>query len=200
MPAVTAKITCVFILACLLCSCASTGVVRSSLDKDRPLTEKFDADDARITVESMADSMMSFPPVVEILVVRRPVLDLEPVKNSTMDHIDTIAITQALRTRLLRSGKFRFKDRSTSGTDIEIMIEESELGLVERSKAVRAGNQSATELYLYGRISQDRKTSGRRVDQYYSIILNLKDLRSGELIWSEQKEIRKEKNRPLFVG
>jgi uncharacterized protein (TIGR02722 family) len=183
------------LVALTLTGCASTGVQRTSLDRERPLSEKFDADDARLTVEMMVDSMLQFEPVIALTQNGRPVLDLAEIQNRTMDHIDTRALTTSMRTRLLRTGKFRFTDRATSKTDIQIMGEQNELGLVDRQAAVKPGSQSAIELYLYGEISQDRKTSGRLVDQYYKINMSLKDLNSGELIWTDEQEIRKEMKR-----
>lgn len=181
-----------------LMGCASTGVQRTSPDRERPLTEKFDPDDARKTVEFMVDSMLSFEPVIELTQGHRPVLDLADMQNRTMEHIDTRALTTSLRTRLLRSGKFRFTDRATSKTDIQIMNEQNELGLVDRSDAVKPGSQSAIELYLSGEISQMRSQNGRYIDQYYLIMMTLKDLGSGEIIWTDEQPIRKERKRSVL--
>jgi len=178
-----------------LTGCASTGVQRTTLDRERPLSEKFDPDDARLTVEMMVDSMLQFEPVVELTRNDRPVLDLADIQNRTMEHIDTRALSTSMRTRLLRTGKFRFTDRATSNTDITIMNEQNELGLVNRQDAVKPGSQSAIQLYLSGEISQMRTTTGSRIDQYYKIMMTLKDLSSGEIIWTDEQEIRKEKKR-----
>jgi uncharacterized protein (TIGR02722 family) len=178
--------------------CASTGVQRIGPDRERPLTYKFEADDARQTVEKMVDSMLVFPPLVERCAGSRPVVDVASLKNGTMQHIDTVSLTDSIRTKLIRSGKFRFKDRSTAGTDVTVINEENELGLVDASRAVKAGQQIATELYLYGNISEIKQTAGRLIDQYYKITLNMKDLRTGEILWSDEQEIRKEQKRPLI--
>jgi uncharacterized protein (TIGR02722 family) len=178
--------------------CASTGIVTAPLDRDRRVTERLSPDDARRTVEFMVDSMLSFGPLIELTATSRPVLDVDQIQNRTMEHIDTVSLTDSIRTRLIRSGKFRFKDRATSDTDIKILNEENELGLVKSDKAVKAGSQIATELYLYGAITQMRTEAGRLVDQYYKITLNLKSLKQGEIIWTDEKEIRNERKRPLI--
>lgn len=178
--------------------CASTGAQYTNLDRERPLTERFDPTDARRVVEAMVDDMLSFEPLVAITQTGRPVLDVGKLQNKTEEHIDVTSLTDSIRTKLIRSGKFRFKDRSSSSTDIEIMNEENELGLVDSSKAVKAGNQIATGYYLYGAISQQRTTTGRLIDQYYKITLNLKDISSGEIIWTDEQEIRKERKRAVL--
>lgn len=186
------------LVAFLVAGCASTGVRQVGVDRERPLTERFDPDDARRTVEAMVDSMLSFGPVVEITQEHRPVLDLQPIQNRTMEHIDTRALTTSIRTRLLRTGLFRFTDQTTRAMDIDEMNQQRDLGLVDSSQAVRPGQQSAFEYYLYGEISQQRTVAGRVVDQYYKINMSLQDLRTGELIWSDEQEIRKERRRSTF--
>lgn len=186
----------------LLTGCASTGVQHSSPTRERPLTEKFDPDDAQRTVEFMVDSMLQFGPVVQLTQAGRPVLDLDSIQNRTMEHIDTRELLTSLRTRLLRTGLFRFKDRATTTTDITIMNEENELGLVDRRQAVKPGSQSATQLYLSGEISQKRTQGTQRdrrlIEQYYYIMLTLKDLSSGEIIWTDEQRIKKERTRPIL--
>jgi len=182
----------------LLSGCTTTGAYNAPLDSERPLTTGFDPDDARRTVEAMVDSMLVFPPVVDMISQRRPVLDVASVQNRTMQTIDTRSLTDSIRTRLIRSGKFRFKDRSTAGDDITIMNEENELGLVDQSQAVKAGQQIATELYLYGAMVEMKARSGRVTDVYYKITMNLKDLTTGEIVWTDEKEIRKGSVRPKF--
>ncbi|HMP72485.1 MAG TPA: penicillin-binding protein activator LpoB [Kiritimatiellia bacterium] len=185
-------------VAVFAAGCASTGVTRGSLDRERAITERFDPDDARRTVEFMVDDMLQFGPVVELTMSHRPVLDLQPLQNRTMEHIDTRALTTAMRTRLLRSGKFRFVDQTTAGMDIDAMTMQRELGLVDPNQAVRPGQQTAFEMYLYGEISQMRTTAGRTIDQYYMINMSLQDLRTGEIVWTSDQEIRKERTRSRF--
>lgn len=175
----------------LLAGCASTGIQRTDVNRERPLTTKFEADDARITVEKMVDSMMSYGPVVQMTTAGRPVLDVAYLQNRTMQQIDTVSLTDSMRTRLLRSGKFRFKDRSTSSTDLQIINEENEAGLVNKNNALKPGAQIATELYLYGAIMEMFTEQGRTKERYYKITMNLKDLKSGEIIWTDEQEIRK---------
>lgn len=198
MKSLPIRLSLAMLAVVLTAGCASTGVQRTSLDRNRPLSERFDPDDARKTVEFMVDSMLQFAPVVELAEAGRPVLDIAPMQNRTREHIDTRALTTSIRTKLLRTGLFRFKDRASSATDIEIMNEEAELGLVNRQDVVRAGSQSATELYLSGELMDMRTQAGRRIDQYYYIMMTLKDLRSGEIIWTDEQEIRKERTRSIL--
>ena len=176
--------------------CATTPAVREvALDRS-PITHKIEPQDVRRTVEKMAESLISAPGVREAVGGNRPVLDVEPLKNRTTQHVDMVSITDSLRMQLLRSGLFRFVDKSTSGTDIEFMDAQAQLGLTDPSKAIRAGQQSAAQMYLTGALTEIKNQVGRTVDQYYKFSMILKDLRSGEIVWADEREIRKESVRP----
>jgi PBP1b-binding outer membrane lipoprotein LpoB len=71
------------------------------------------------------------------------------------------------------------------------------LGLVDASKAVKAGSQTALDMYLTGALSEIKNTSGRTTDQYYKFSMILKDLKSGEIVWADEQEIRKASTKPV---
>ncbi len=182
-------------LAAGLTGCSTTPRVRE-VELDRaPVTSRLEAQDFRRTAEKMVDSLLVSEGVAEVTGGKRPVLDIEPVKNRTTQHFDVVSITDSIRTQLLRSGKFRFVDKSTSGTDIEFMDAQANLGLTAPGQAVRAGQQSAAQLYLYGAVTEHKTQVGNTIDRYYKFTLNLKDLTSGELVWADEKEIRKTNER-----
>jgi uncharacterized protein (TIGR02722 family) len=174
-----------------LTGCVSTPRVRE-VELDRaPVTSRLEAQDFRRTAEKMVESLLVSEGVQEVTGGKRPVLDIESIKNRTTQHFDVVSITDSIRTQLLRSGKFRFVDKSTSGTDIEFMDAQANLGLTDPSKAIQPGKQSAAQLYLYGAVTEHKTQVGNTTDRYYKFTLNLKDLASGELVWADEKEIRK---------
>ena len=112
--------------------------------------------------------------------------------------VDMQSITDSVRMRLIRSRLFRFVDRSTSGADITIMDEQAQLGLTDRRKAIRPGQQSAAQMYLTGSLTDMVTRVGRVTDHYYKFTMVLKDLRTGEIVWTDEQEIRKVANRPML--
>jgi uncharacterized protein (TIGR02722 family) len=184
--------------AVFLTGCASMPTVSETPLDRNPSTSKIEAQDVRRTVEKMAESLISAPGVKEMTGGKRPVLDIEPLQNRTMQHIDMVSVTDSLRMQLLRSGLFRFVDKSTAGTDIEFMDAQANLGLTDSKKAVRAGQQSAAQMYLTGALTEIKNTVGRTTDQYYKFSMILKDLRTGELVWADEQEIRKQSVKSRF--
>lgn len=189
----------------LLCGAAlftgcTTTVKEVPLDRTAATT-KIEPQDIRRTVEKMVDSLLVAPGVKEFVADRRPVLDIEPMQNRTTQHIDMLSLTESVRMQLLRSGMFRFVDRSAAGTaatDIERINQENMLGLVDSSKAVKAGQQTALDMYLTGTLSEIKNVTGRTTDQYYKFSMILKDLRTGELVWADEQEIRKAGTKPVI--
>jgi penicillin-binding protein activator len=188
-----------FCAAAIFSGCATT-IKEVPLDRTAAST-KLEPQDIRRTVEKMVESLLVAPGVKEFVSNRRPVLDVEPMKNRTAQHVDMLSLTESVRMQLLRSGMFRFVDRSSTGTaatDIERINQENMLGLVDSSKAVKAGSQTALDMYLTGSLSEIKNVEGRTTDQYYKFSMILKDLKSGEIVWADEQEIRKEKTRPLI--
>lgn len=152
--------------------------------------------------KTMTQSLLTFPPVVQVTTERRPVLVVEKVKNKTTQHIDTESVTDSIRTRLIRSGKFRFLDKSTDGQTIDEIRRQQEQGLTRQDQAAEFGTQEAAEYILTANLSEieQRKEEfwNKKKMVYYKFTMNLKNLRSGILEWADEKEIAKLKSDPRF--
>ena len=194
--------------AAILCGCAMTA---RETQLDRPaMSAKLEPQDVRRTVEKMVDSMITDADVIKEVGGNKPVLDITGIKNRSTMHIDMNMITSSIRTKLIRSRLFRFVDRSTAADDLQFMNDQALNGLTDQRKAVRAGQQSAAQMYLYGELSEMRQdvddttenwtdiTFTSSTDRYYKFNLNLKDLRTGEIIWTDEQEIRKDQKRRVF--
>ena len=184
-----------------MCTGCATGhgpVYVGNPDDVRPLTTKIEPQDVRVTVEKMTESLLSDPGVLDATKGARPILDIEPMKNKTQMIVDMKSITDSIRMRLIRSRQFRFVDRSTSGADITIMDEQAQLGLTDRRKAIRPGQQSAAQMYLTGELTEMTQTDGRTLHRSYKFSMILKDLLSGEIVWADENPISKVTHRSVF--
>jgi hypothetical protein len=181
--------------------CASTPVVSyGDVTAMQTVSTDFSSSDLQQIAGTMVDSLLIFPEVVEVANQRRPVLLVEVVKNKTMQHIDTESVTDTIRTKLIRSGKFRFIDRTTDDAAVNEIKTQQNSGLVDKAKSVAVGQQYGAEYILTGNISEIEQSSNRVRDVYYKFTLNLKNLTTGILEWSDEKEIRKTAKRRAFGG
>ena len=161
-------------------------------------TTGFGSTDLQQIAEKMVDSVLTFPPVMEITAKRRPVMFVDTIKNKTTEHIDTESITDTISTKLLRSGKFRFVDMTKVAAVKQQLDYQSDSGMVNQNAAMKMGQQVGAEYMLYGNLSSIVKRNSSRKDVYYKFTLKLMHLQSGIVEWSDEKEIRKSKEKSLF--
>lgn len=183
-------------MAAMLCGCATTTARETQLDR-KAMTAALEPQDVRRTVEKMVDSMLQDEYIATIN-GERPVLDISGIKNRSSMHIDMASITDSIRAKLLRSRRFRFMDRTTAADDLEFMNDQALNGLTDQTKAIQAGQQLAAQMYLYGSLTEMRQQVNGVTDRYYKFTLTLKDLRTGELVWSDEQEIRKQQEKSTF--
>jgi uncharacterized protein (TIGR02722 family) len=192
-----------------LSGCAATTHYGDS-GSATPVSTEFGSSDLQQIAEAMVKSMITFPPMVELTTGNRPVVSVDKVKNKTMQHIDTESITDSIRTKLIRSGKFRFIDRTTDAQAVEELKIQHESGLVDPKNAVKFGGQLGAEFLLTANISEIKQQAGsttdiyskftKTTDVYYKFTMSLKNLKTGELVWSDEKEIRKVFKRGIIGG
>ena len=178
--------------AALFVSGCATTIDYGDPTSSKPLSTDFGSSDLQQIANSMVDSMLASAPLPAD--GSRPVLIIDPVKNKTMQHIDTESITDSIRTRLIRSGRFTFQDRTTEASlQQELAYQQS-----AAANPVQFGQQVAAEYMLTANLSEIEQKFGRVTDVYYKFTLNLRNLRTGTLDWADEKEIRKTKVRPIF--
>jgi len=184
----------------LLTGCAGPQVRYGDAGSAKPISTEFGSADLQQIADSMVDSLLIFPPIVELTTAKRPVISVDRVKNKTMQHIDTESITDSIRAKLIKSGKFRFIDRTTDAQTIEEIKTQQDSGLVDKSTAVDFGKQIGAEFLLTANFSEIKQKAGSVTDVYYKFTMSLKNLKTGILEWSDEKEIRKVFKKSMFGG
>lgn len=185
------------VVATILTGCSTMEARETQLDR-RAMSAALEPQDVRRTVEKMVDSMLSDQDFITEIGGKRPVLDIARIQNRSTMHLDMTSISDSIRTKLVRSRKFRFLDRTTSADDLQFMNDQALNGMTDQSKAVRAGQQSAAQMYLYGALTEMRQQVNGVTDRYFKFTLNLKDLKSGEIVWTDEQEIRKEQTKSVM--
>jgi len=188
----------VSVLAVTLAGCAGNKVKYGDAGAVETTTTDFGSTDLQQMAEKMVDSLLTFPPIVEVTGKRRPVMFVDTIKNKTTEHIDTESITDTVSSRLLRSGKFRFVDMTKVAAVKEQLEYQTESGMVNPAAATQMGKQIGAEFMLYGNLSSIVKKSSDSKDVYYKFTMKLMNLETGILEWSDEKEIRKTKEKSLF--
>ena len=175
----------------LLSGC-STEVSYGDAKETETVTVEYGSTDLQSLASKMARSLADSPAVKEASANGRPVLFVDSIRNKSSEHIDTEALTDSMRTQLLRSGKFRFVDMSKVQSIKDQLEYQQQSGMVNPAAMVRLGKQTGAQYMLYGNLASIVKDNGKVKDVFYQLTMNLMALESGVLIWADQQEIRKQ--------
>ena len=153
------------------------------------LTADFGSSDLQATAEKMTQSLLETRYISKAQ--QPPKVRLRDVKNQTYEHIDTKAITDKIRIKLLNSGAVRFlADKS----NLDQVNDERDLTETSTKKtSVKAMTNS--DYIITGTVRSIKKATKDVQDVYYNISLELVDPQSGEILWADEKEIRKTTNK-----
>ena len=180
------------LLAAALVSGCSTEVSYGDAKATETVSVDYGSTDFQSMSRKMVQSLIDNPVMTEISSTGRPVLFVDSIRNKTSEHIDTEALTDTMRTQLLRSGKVRFVDMSKVAAVKEQLEYQQAAGMVDPASMVRMGKQTGAQYMLYGNLASIVKDNGKVKDVFYQLTMNLMDLKSGELVWADQQEIRKQ--------
>jgi uncharacterized protein (TIGR02722 family) len=184
------------VIPAVLAGCGGGNVSYGDADAVETMTVDFGSTDLQMIAAKMVDSLLVHPVLSD---GARPVVAVSQVRNKTAEHIDVKAVTDKIRTALVRSGKVRFAAREIN-EELLSELEYQQSGFVKPETARKLGEQTGVQYLLFGEVMSITKKAGRKQDVYYKITLNLADVQSGIIEWADEKEIRKGAKKPLVGG
>jgi uncharacterized protein (TIGR02722 family) len=196
----------------LVSTAACSSVAYDDPDKVETLTIDFGSTDLQTMAADMVNSLNSAPQLAYFdnptkTSDKRVIMYMGDVANRTSEHIDTQGITDAIRSSLLQGGKFRFVASQQGQGEIGEQVRfQQGSGRVDPAQARAFGKQLGAEALLYGTLRSIEKTKGRTLegglmkkeDVYYQFVLECVNIETGEIIWSNIKDIRKGEKRGIF--
>lgn len=172
--------------------CGPKAFVKGDYDSDveskNLLTDEWSETDMQQTVKAMVGSLVVHPVVAEAK--KRPVVMVTQLQNKTSEHIDTQSIMDMVRVELMKTGKLSFVDKEAR-QDIDQEYEYQNSGRVANETKKGPGGQVGADFIVNGRIDSIIQEAGKQKTVYYKITLNLTNLKSGVIEWTDQKQIRK---------
>ena len=199
-------------LSSLLFLGACTSVQYDDPDKVETLTIDFGSTDLKTLAAAMVDSMLAAPALAYLDTEgkgddKRIIVYTAGVNNRTSEHIDTTGITDSIRTSLLKSGRFRLAASQQGQDDVGEQVRfQQGSGRVDPTQAKAFGKQIGADVVLLGNLRSIEKGKPRSVesggtkkdDVWYQFVLELTNIETGEVIWMEEKDIRKTKKTSIF--
>jgi len=157
------------------------------------VTNEFGSTDLQAIAETMTKSLLQSPALSEAK--KRPLITMSEVKNKTSEYIDTKSITDTIRTQLTKSGVVKFAVDLSEMQNQTDELNRQNSGLYKKNSAKKVGQMTGADFRIDGSITSIVKKSSSLKDVYYKFSLNLVDVESGVLEWSDEKEIRKTSKR-----
>lgn len=160
----------------------------------------YDFSDKNKIVDGLVTPLLAAP---AFPVQKKPIVIVYPVINETSEHISTGGITDAIRMKLIQSGKLRFiNERQRENIQRETGYQNS--GYVDPAMRVEQGRQLGAEYILSGTLRSIKKTQPKqwRLNKkeriYYSLDITMTDLKSGEIVYAGQVELAREASKPII--
>lgn len=152
------------------------------------LDDKFNENDMQLISNQLVDSLVKFDKIASA--TQKPVVMVGKVRNRTSEHIDVKSLTDKIRTALIKSGKFKFSDKEAR----DELAEEYEYQsgkFVDKKSAKGPGKQVGVDYLITGDIASNVQEVGDDKIVYYKVTLNLNNLETNIIEWSDDKEVRK---------
>lgn len=181
-------------------------------NKVENLTIDWGSTDLQSLAGGMIDSMIASPALSYLEQAhkgddKKIIAFLGGIDNRTSEHIDTIAIMDKIKVALLKSGKFRMSASPQGQDEVAEQVRfQQGSGRVDPDTARAFGKQLGADVVVYGRLYSIDKHKGRSVesggvkkdDVYYQFVLECANIDTAEVIWADEKELRKTERTGLF--
>lgn len=172
-------------------SCGPKAFVKGTYDdteRENLLNDSWSETDMQNAVKSLVESMMKHPVIVRAKTP--PLVMVTNLQNKTSEHIDTQSVMDMVRVELMRSGQVEFIDKEAR-QDIADEYNYQNSGMVSEETKKGPGGQAAADFIINGRLDSIVQEVGKDKTVYYKLTLNLTNLKTTRIAWTDQKQIRK---------
>lgn len=160
------------------------------------LSDKFVESDLQIIADRLTESFLSGELIAGQK--RKPAIIMSLFTNATDEHIDILSLTNKMRTQLMKSGRFIFlNERLRKHLAAEYEYQAS--GYVSPETAKMKGRQIGADWLISGHISSIKQPVGRKEIVYYKTTIEVTDLETSEILWTDEVEIKKAFTRKKVV-
>lgn len=202
-----AAVLSIFVMVSIMAGCTATTrdldpYLEPETDKKLHYDETYDFSDKKIIVNKLTASLIDETkknPKFD----NKPVLIVYNVANRTSEHINTSLITDDIRQNLINDKRFRFLNE-TQRENIQKELDFQKGGAMDEATRIQHGRQVGADFILSGTLYSIEKEEPRQVRvkrksyRYYKLHLQLTDLETGLIEWTDSVEIARESAKPII--
>lgn len=179
--------------------CGPSAFVKGDYDdvqNENNLNDGWSETDMQKVVQDLVNGMIASPSIS--LSKRPPIVMVTKLQNKTTEHIDTQNIMDMVRVELQRGGRVSFVDKEAR-EDVAEEYNYQNSGAVSEQTKKGPGGQVGADFIVNGRLDSIVQEAGKDKSVYYKVTLNLTNLHTNLVVWSDYKQLRK-KYRKRSVG
>ena len=188
-------ISTIFLSSIQLIGCGSSVYVPST--STTQIDDKYSDTDLRIMAQTMYQSIMDRLSSIRTNNQKPYVIAFLQIQNQTSEYINTDAIADKLQIQLIKAGSLRFVDRSRI-KDITAQFDLSASGIMNPETVKKAGRVLGNDYFLVGELSSINKQDRSSSLTYYRLSMRLIDSETDEIVWADESEIKKQKNKSFI--
>lgn len=171
--------------------CGPKAFVKGQYDdvnRENLMNDQWSETDMQKAVQDLVGSLLNSPVINGSK--KMPIVMVTNLQNKTSEHIDTQSIMDMVRVELMQSGKVAFIDKEAR-QDIADEYNYQNSGMVEDASKKGPGGQIGADFIINGRLDSIVQEVGKDKSVYYKLTLNMTNLKTSMIQWTNQKQIRK---------
>ncbi|ANH77630.1 penicillin-binding protein activator LpoB [Francisella persica ATCC VR-331] len=187
-------------LVLVLSSCGKTIVAYEDPNGVDTTSINFSSTDLQAITNKMAEDMLNSPAVKRITTMYTPTLFFNNIRNETREHINTTMLSNTVQTQIIKSGLFQVTDMSQIKNIREQLGYQANSGMVDQATATKIGQHIGARYMVYGSIQDIDNTNvdGDKRSKFFLTTLKMLDLKTGLVVWQNDKQIRKSQTKSTF--
>lgn len=182
-----------------LSACGPKAFVRGEYDdpeRENLMSDGWSETDMQKVVNDLVGGLVQSRSIANAK--RPPIVMVTRLQNKTNEHIDTQSVMDMVRVELSRGGRVAFVDKEAR-EDVAAEYDYQDSGMVSQETKKGPGGQIGADYIINGRVDSIVQEVGKNKTVYYKITLNLTNLKTNLVEWTDNKQIRK-KFRKQSVG
>lgn len=170
-----------------LFSCATTSVKRyAAEDSVKDLSGYWNSNDVDQVCTTLIDSCIKSRRITNFRATegRAPVVIIGTIRNKSVEHIDTSILSKRFQNVIINDGTLEFVADANQREELRAEKNDQAENAYETAKSI--GNETAADFMLQGTVSTIIDTAGRQQVRTYQVDMQLIDLETNRIVWSEQ--------------
>jgi uncharacterized protein (TIGR02722 family) len=167
-----------------------------NVNTENNLNDTWSETDMQKVVQDLVAGMVAHPSIANAK--SPPIVMVTKLQNKTSEHIDTQSVMDMVRVELSRGGRVAFVDKEAR-EDVAEEYNYQNSGTVSGETKKGPGGQVGADFIINGRLDSIVQEAGKDKTIYYKVTLNLTNLKTNLVVWSDYKQLRK-KYRKRSVG